>query len=206
MAYGTASDSLLGGGWLPAAQRIGGTAQGIASLRSSRTAQGTGLVDNLKEDTPRGILFLMRHNRPGILLAIGGAAVIALAGCSSSDSTTATPTDVTVESPAPGTVSLLSPEEFNAAAAQPGVVLLDVRTPQEFADGHIDGALNVDLNSPSFPQQIAELDPSTTYAVYCRSGNRSAAATAYMLEQGFAAPYELQGGIVAWQGAGLPVS
>ena len=151
----------------------------------------------------------MRHQRTGVLLAVGGAAVIALAGCSSSGTDTSAtdlPTDITVESPAPGAVSLLPPAEFSAAAAQPGVVLLDVRTPQEFADGHIDGAINVDLNSPNFRQEMAELDPGTTYAVYCRSGNRSATATAYMLDEGFASPYELQGGIVSWQGAGLPVS
>jgi rhodanese-related sulfurtransferase len=52
---------------------------------------------------------------------------------------------------------------------------------------------------------VAALDPGTTYAVYCRSGNRSAAATAYLLDLGFAPPYELGGGILAWQQAGLPV-
>jgi phage shock protein E len=132
------------------------------------------------------------------------AAALAVTGCSAG---TADPATVeAVESPAPGTVAVVPAEQFAAAAEQPGVVLIDVRTPQEYADGHIDGARNIDLNSPDFTAQIAELDPTVTYAVYCRSGNRSATATAYMLQQGFAPPYELGGGIVAWESAGLPVA
>ena len=133
------------------------------------------------------------------------AAALAVAGCAA-DTSEPGATGATVESPAPGAVSLLPAEQFATAADQPGVVLLDVRTPQEFADGHLEGALNVDLNAPDFPEQMAQLDPTVTYAVYCRSGNRSAAATNHMLQQGFAPPYELAGGIVAWQSAGLPVA
>ena len=133
------------------------------------------------------------------------ALTLAVTGCSAGTDATDTSGSDAVESPAPGAVALLPAEQFAAAAEQPGVVLIDVRTPQEYADGHLDGAANIDLNSPDFPAQIAELDPTVTYAVYCRSGNRSATATSYMLQQGFASPYELDGGIVAWQSAGLPV-
>ena len=130
------------------------------------------------------------------------ALTLALTGCSAA---TDPPSGATVESPAPGTVSLLSAEQFAQAAELPGVVLLDVRTPAEFASGHIESAVNIDLNAPDFTARIAELDPSVTYAVYCRSGNRSATATSYLLQQNFAPPYELDGGIVAWQSASLPV-
>ncbi len=133
------------------------------------------------------------------------AAALAVAGCSA-ETNEPNASGAPVESPAPGTVELLPAEQFATAADQPGVVLLDVRTPQEFADGHIDGALNVDLNAPDFTAQMAELDPTVTYAVYCRSGNRSAVATKYMLQQGFAPPYELAGGIVAWESAGRPLA
>lgn len=132
------------------------------------------------------------------------AAALAVTGCSAGP---ADPAAVeAVESPAPGTVALLPAEQFAAAAGQPGVVLLDVRTPQEYAAGHIDGARNIDLNGSDFTAQVAQLDPTVTYAVYCRSGNRSATATAYLLQQGFAPPYELTGGIVAWESAGLPLA
>lgn len=132
------------------------------------------------------------------------AAALVVTGCAgtSSDSGSSEAGAVgTVESPAAGTVALLPAEQFAAAAEQPGVVLLDVRTPEEFADGHIDGASNIDLNAPDFPDRVAELDATVTYAVYCRSGNRSATATSYMLQQGFAPMYELDGGIVSWQPA-----
>jgi len=141
-----------------------------------------------------------------LLAALPLAGLLVLSGCAgSSDDAAEGASPTAVESPAPGSVALLPPESFAQAAEQPGVVLVDVRTPEEFAAGHIAGAVNIDLNAADFPARIAELDPTTTYAVYCRSGNRSATATAFMLDQGFAPPYELQNGIVAWQGAGLPV-
>ena len=79
---------------------------------------------------------------------------------------------------------------------------MDVRTPQEYAQGHLPGAVNVDVSSPDFAAQIATLDPNAPYAVYCRSGNRSGVAVATMAEQGFTGAYHLGGGIGAWQDAG----
>ena len=90
-------------------------------------------------------------------------------------------------------------------AIEAGAQIIDVRTPAEFASGHIDGAVNIDVSAPDFTEQIAELDPAKTYAVYCRSANRSAVATDYMAQQGFGSVYDLTGGIIAWQSAGLPV-
>jgi len=66
-----------------------------------------------------------------------------------------------------------------------GAVLIDVRTPAEFAEGHLDGAVNIDIQSPSFDLQIAQLDPSASYLVYCRSGNRSGQAITRMQAAGF---------------------
>lgn len=143
-----------------------------------------------------------------VLGAAGLAVGLALSGCSSQadDSGTSGSDSVAVESPAPGEVSLLSAEQFDAASSQEGVVLLDVRTPEEFAEGHIEGATNIDFYSPTFGNDILALDAGQEYAVYCRSGNRSATTTAFMSENGFDSIYELQGGIVAWESAGLPVS
>lgn len=78
-----------------------------------------------------------------------------------------------------------------------GAVLLDVRTPEEFASGHIQSAINIDFQNPSFAEDVKKLDTSKPYFVYCRSGNRSGKAVSFMKENGFTKIYELQGGIVA---------
>ena len=64
-------------------------------------------------------------------------------------------------------------------------IVIDVRTPEEYGSGHLDGAVNIDVNSGVFAEQIATLDPTGDYVVYCRSGNRSAAAIKVMKELGF---------------------
>lgn len=63
--------------------------------------------------------------------------------------------------------------------------VIDVRTPEEFASGHLDGAVNIDLSAADFDDRIAALDPSAAYVVYCRSGSRSAQAAARMADLGF---------------------
>jgi phage shock protein E len=67
----------------------------------------------------------------------------------------------------------------------PETVLIDVRTPAEFATGHLDGAVNIDVQSADFDERIAQLDPAGDYVVYCRSGNRSAQAITRMEALGF---------------------
>jgi rhodanese-related sulfurtransferase len=77
-----------------------------------------------------------------------------------------------------------------APAAEPvgleaGTIVVDVRTPAEYASGHLDGALNIDVQSPDFAAQISQLDPAATYFIYCRSGNRSGQAISQMANMGF---------------------
>lgn len=77
-----------------------------------------------------------------------------------------------------------------APAADPvglatGTIVIDVRTPSEFASGHLDGALNIDVQSPDFAAQVSQLDPSQSYFIYCRSGNRSGQAISQMSNMGF---------------------
>ncbi len=84
-------------------------------------------------------------------------------------------------------------------------LVLDVRTPGEFARGHLPLAVNLDFYRPDFEDRLAELDGDATYLVYCRSGARSARATRLMEALGFTKVYELRGGILAWEQAGLPV-
>lgn len=74
-----------------------------------------------------------------------------------------------------------------AEAAPPaeGTVIIDVRTPQEFASGHLQGAVNIDVQAADFEARISELDPEASYFVYCRSGNRSGQAIDRMRALGF---------------------
>ncbi len=64
-------------------------------------------------------------------------------------------------------------------------VIIDVRTPEEFADGHLEGAININIFDPMFEGVVAALDTSNTYLVYCRSGQRSGNALAFMNSVGF---------------------
>lgn len=80
----------------------------------------------------------------------------------------------------------------------PGIVLLDVRTPEETGQGFIEGAQFADINNPDFPQKIEALDSTKTYIVYCAIGGRSKTAAGYMHSRGFNNVYNLVGGYSAW--------
>lgn len=125
-------------------------------------------------------------------------------GCSNDPSATA------VEQPASAPAGQLAAGRVDAAQfatviAQPGVQIIDVRTPQEFSDGHIENAVNIPLQRSDFAQRVSKLDPNGTYAVYCRSANRSKAAVTEMTKAGLNNVYELAGGTVAWTAAGRPL-
>ena len=85
-------------------------------------------------------------------------------------------------------------------------VILDVRRPEEFAQGYIEGAELVDFYSESFKDSIENLDRQQTYLVYCRSGYRSGVTLDMMEEAGFTSVYELDGGFNGWKANGYPVS
>jgi len=87
----------------------------------------------------------------------------------------------------------------------PGFVVLDVRTPAEFAAGHLPGAVNVDFRSPAFQAQASTLDKGRSYLVYCRTGHRSGLALPILQRLGFTGLYHLEGGITGWQRDGLAV-
>jgi rhodanese-related sulfurtransferase len=116
------------------------------------------------------------------------AAALLLAGCSSTSSAID-----------------LSVTEFSSKITEPGVVILDVRTPAEFAEGFIEGARLIDFQSGNFENQIATLDKNSTYAVYCRSGNRSGQAVKVMQDAGFTNVFNMNGGVIEWANAGLPL-
>ena len=116
------------------------------------------------------------------------ASVLLLAGCSSGSSAI----DQSVS-------------EFSSKVTEAGVITLDVRTPGEFNEGHIEGAKLIDFQSGNFESEIATLDKTKTYAVYCRSGSRSGQAVKVMSDAGFTSVYNLNGGVIDWAGAGLPL-
>ena len=151
----------------------------------------------------------MRNRLLVLSVAALATASIGLAGCSS-DSATAPASSAAAQGPAAVVAAPAAPERVDAAGfaevvASPGVTIIDVRTPEEFAEGHIEGAVNYNVQGPDFATQIGGLDPAGTYAVYCRSGNRSQAAVSAMAQAGIPGIYELESGIVGWQDAGLPV-
>lgn len=82
--------------------------------------------------------------------------------------------------------------------------IIDVRTPEEYSNGHLQHATNIDWNGNAFEKEISELDPSKPTFVYCLSGRRSAAAAEKMRSMGFSKVYELNGGILTWRSAGFP--
>jgi rhodanese-related sulfurtransferase len=102
-------------------------------------------------------------------------------------------------------VTNMNVSEFSAKIAEAGVVILDVRTPAEFAEGYIEGARLIDFQSGNFENEIATLDKNATYAVYCRSGNRSGQAVKVMQDAGFTNVFNMNGGVIDWANAGLPL-
>ena len=99
----------------------------------------------------------------------------------------------------------LSPVEFSKQLKETeNPTILDVRTLGEFAEGHIQNALNIDWNGSSFDAQVSKLDKKTTLFVYCLSGGRSASAASHLRSIGFTNVLELDGGMMGWRSAGLP--
>ena len=103
------------------------------------------------------------------------------------------------------TLPSLPPDEFAEGLKKENVILLDVRTPDEYLESHLKGAVQIDYHDENFAEQVSELDTNKTVYVYCRSGSRSAGAQEIMLKQHFKNVINLKGGIVAWKKAGLPV-
>lgn len=139
-------------------------------------------------------------------LLIGFTACLLLTNCTKTTEREAAAPPAKSAAPQPAVIL----EDVDAAAAakliegQQAPIVLDVRTPEEFAAGHIEGAINVDFKGPGFKEELAKLDRDQPYLLHCRSGNRSTSAKPVFTELGFKAIYHLDGGIIAWEEAGLP--
>ena len=93
----------------------------------------------------------------------------------------------------------ISLEEFKAKMKEPGVVVLDVRTPEETADGKVEGAMELNFYDEDFAQKLARLDREKTYLVYCHAGGRSTEVSQQMQSQGFKRVYNFKGGYSTWR-------
>ncbi len=94
---------------------------------------------------------------------------------------------------------------FKTEIGKGTALLLDVRTPAEYASGHIAGSTNIDWTAGDYEARFAKLDPKTPVLVYCHSGGRSEQAQEYLVEKGFTVT-NLTGGFAAWKKAGYPVA
>ena len=100
---------------------------------------------------------------------------------------------------------LSGPQCGDASSDGRCLVILDVRTLQEYRAGHLNGSINLDFRSTSFADELARLDRSKPYLVYCRTGVRSGRAAALMKSLGFREIYDLAGGIAGWQREGFEI-
>lgn len=100
---------------------------------------------------------------------------------------------------------LISPEKFSQEINKRDALLIDVRTPEEFNAGHIEGAQNINLHDESFTSNINKLDKEKTVFVYCKAGRRSSEAATTLKQNGFKNVVELDGGTTAWTAAGKPL-
>lgn len=151
-------------------------------------------------------------------------ALFALSACGSSDeasdsaavpgeSTAAsdgTASDGTASDGAPGDsateIEAVSPQEAAALLeANPDLVVLDIRRPEEFAEGHLAGALNIEFGADDFEEELAKLDRDQPYVVHCRSGRRSTESLPVFESLQFRKLYHLDSGMIGWQEAALPV-
>ncbi|WP_048330896.1 rhodanese-like domain-containing protein [Bizionia psychrotolerans] len=96
-------------------------------------------------------------------------------------------------------IQVVTAEEMQALLDLDDVQLIDVRTPEEYAEGYIDNFQNIDFLSATFEEDILKLDKNKPVILYCRSGGRSAKCAKKMLEAGFVKIYDLQGGISKWE-------
>ena len=148
----------------------------------------------------------MRLSRRAVLTASGAALSLALisplAACSSSPSSSTTAATPVQETKA---ITKVDPATAESLVTQ-GVTVLDVRNPEEYATGHIAGAVNVNWEGADFAAQVKQLDPATPVLVYCHSGNRSGQAVQVMEQEGFQRIFDLGGGVLAWNAAGQPLT
>ena len=103
-------------------------------------------------------------------------------------------------------IASVTAQQFNSEIKGDNKTILDVRTPEEYADGHIDNAININVLSPDFPERASKsISKKDTVYVYCRSGKRSLDAAQKLSRLGYKV-VNLKDGIMGWQESGFPVT
>ena len=97
---------------------------------------------------------------------------------------------------------MIGADEFEKGMKKNNAVLLDVRMPQEFEQGHIEGAVNINFFDPNFKNQLLDLDKKKKYYMYCKNDSRSERAAEFLLQNDFPEVYVLEGGYAAWKAGG----
>ena len=100
--------------------------------------------------------------------------------------------------------NVLAPKDFKSKMGQPSVTVLDVRTREEYSEGHLEKAANINVNSNAFESLATKLDKAKPILIYCKGGGRSKKAADLLRARGYKV-HELKGGLDEWQDAGLPV-
>lgn len=93
-------------------------------------------------------------------------------------------------------ISYLAPSEFKAKSV--GQTIIDIRTPREFQQNHIEGAININYYDSDFLDKISKFDKAKPIFIYCLSGSRSSSASRKMARTGFENIYDLEGGVITW--------
>ena len=138
-----------------------------------------------------GLQISGRYNLMPLVLVLAG--VILIAGCK-------TPSQIIGDITVQDAFDLIEREHAN-----PDFAIVDVRTPTEYAEGHLENAVNINFNADDFEDRISELDRDKTYVIYCRSGVRSAGARDVMERLDFREVYNVLEGIIGWTDAGFAV-
>ena len=164
-----------------------------AAARSSDAAYGHPLAVTVGDMTAA---FPTSQRRRWLVGAAVGLAVVIPLGCSSDES---------APKPSSRVTEVTAEQATKVLATTPGLVVVDVRTPEEFLAGHLAGANNVPLDDPQFATVLKRLDPKAPTLVYCRTGNRSTKAIVAMEKAGFTKLYHLVDGTEGWEKSGRPL-
>jgi rhodanese-related sulfurtransferase len=102
-------------------------------------------------------------------------------------------------------INVSTPDAYALIEDRPDMVIMDVRTPEEYQAGHLNGAVNLDYYSGGFLDRLKALDKNSTYIVYCRKGIRGGIALEMMRSLGFKEVYNILGGLALWAEEGRPM-
>ena len=135
----------------------------------------------------------------GLIITLSGIAILYLVACSGNSNPKATTEQIVEQQEVVVDVTV---NQFKSLITEQGGTILDVRTPEEWAEGTIANAQKMNYFDENFPAQIENLNKETPVFVYCKSGGRSSSAAQLLKEKGFSKIYNLDGGITAWIDAG----